>query len=361
MKKVIAILSVILLILVGCTVKEDDLTKKTERKLPDVKKEEVIKKLTADLANFHFVADWLTNTEIVFVEKDTGTYFVKSFNIKTGEIKVLYEESSIIIDVFIHPSKEQLLIHTTDNPASGTVKIISLDGVVQHEVSVESAELEIEWNDIDSSLILMTAFYEDWTYDVFLYDGAESDVRLLTLKSPFPKWLGTDEIIMTDISGHALDGGELYIYDRLSGQEKSAHINGVIHYDTYQESVLLMQMGEDEKMVYKILDKDQSILSEWQMPAVSNYSEWVIPEIHWVSKDHIVFASAESEGQQDELKEPYKLIQVVEGEQMLIAEEVLAGPLTCSPDGEQCLTGYTFEKLIDIKSKEESLWLLLDE
>lgn len=360
MKKVIAILSVILLILAGCAGKEDDFTKKIEKKSPDIKKEEVIKKLTADLANFHFVADWLTNTEIVFVEKDTGVYFVKSFNIRTGEMKILYEESSIIIDVFIHPSKEQLLIHTTDNPASGTVKIISLDGVVQHEVTIESSELEIEWNDIDPSLILMTAFYEDWTYDVFLYDGVENDVRLIPLENPFPKWLGTEKIILTDISGHALDGGELYIYDRLSGRQKSADTNGVIHYDTYKESLLLMQISEDEKMTYKILDENQSILSEWQMPAVSNYSEWVIPEIHWVSNDHIVLASAESEGQQDELKEPYQLVQVVEGEQELIIKEVLAGPLTCSPDGEKCLMGYTFEKLIDIKSKEETFWLRLN-
>ena len=361
MKKVIAVLSVILLILVGCAGKEDNLTKKTEEKLPDVKKEEVIKKLIVDSAKFHFVADWLTNTEIVFVEKESGLYFVKSFNIKTGEVKKLYEESSIIVDVFIHPSKEQLLIHTTDNPASGTVKIISLDGVVQHEVSIESSELEIEWNDIDPSLILMTAFYEDWTYDVFVYDGSERNVRLLTLENPFPKWFGTEKIILTDISGHALDGGELYIYDRKSGQQKSVDINGVIHYDTYQESLLLMQINEDGKMLYKILDKDQSILSEWQMPAVSNYSEWVIPGVHWISKDHIVLASAESEGQQDELQEPYKLAQVVKGEQEIIAEEVLAGPVSCSPDGEKCLTGYTFEKLIDIKSKRESRWLLLGE
>lgn len=361
MKKVIAILSVILLILVGCAGKEDNLTKKTEKKLPDVKKEEVIKKLTADLAKFHFVADWLTNTEIVYVEKEAGNYFVKSFNIQTGEIKILYEEPSIIIDVFIHPSKEHLLIHTTDNPASGTVKIISLDGIVQHEVSIESSELEIEWNDIDPSLILMTAFYEDWTYDVFVYEGSESNVRLLTLENPFPKWFGTEKIVLTDISGHALDGGELYIYDRISAQQESPDINGVIHYDTYQESLLLMRITEDEKVMYTILNQDQSILSEWQMPAVSNYSEWVIPEIHWISKGHIILASTESEGQQDELKEPYQLVQVVEGEQVLIAKEVLAGPLTCSPDGEKCLMGYTFENLIDIKSKEETVWLRLDE
>ena len=35
------------------------------------------------------------------------------------------------------------------------------------EVSIESSELAIEWNDLDPSLVLLTAFHQDWTYDVF--------------------------------------------------------------------------------------------------------------------------------------------------------------------------------------------------
>ena len=33
-------------------------------------------------------------------------------------------------------------------------------------------------------------------------------------------------------------------------------------------------------------------LSEWTMPAVSNYSEWVFPEIAWISDNTVHYAIA---------------------------------------------------------------------
>ena len=69
--------------------------------------------------------------------------------LNTGETETLYEEASIIIDVLIHPSKNYLLLHTSDNPTSATVKIISIDGIIQDEIEVASTELAIEWNDLN--------------------------------------------------------------------------------------------------------------------------------------------------------------------------------------------------------------------
>ena len=45
--------------------------------------------------------------------------------------------------------------------------------------------LAIEWNDIDPKLILLTAFYQDWTYDVFLYNGNRKNLAQFQLKIHF--------------------------------------------------------------------------------------------------------------------------------------------------------------------------------
>lgn len=335
---------------------EDTVAEKTEKKLPDVKTEEVIKKMTSDLTEFHFVADWLTNKEVLFVEKDENVYYLKAFNIKTGEITVLFEESSIIVNVLVHQSKEKLLLHTTNNPDSGIVKIISLDGVVEHEVTIESSELEIEWNDTDPSLILFTAFYEDWTYEVFLFDGIENDVRVFPLEDPFPKWLGTDKIVSSNISDYSLDGGELYLHDRNTGKRQLVNESGVIHYDTYQESLLLMQIKEEEEAEYKILSQDLSTVSTWKMPVMRTDSYWMIPEVHWLTNEQVILT-----GVQNEQEEVYELVKVTGDEQVVLADEVAAGPIRCSPDGQKCLTSFAFEKLIDFKLKKEIIWLILIE
>ena len=38
---------------------------------------------------------------------------------------------------------------------------------------------------------------------------------------------------------------------------------------------------------YTIMDIGWTDSSEWTMPAISNYSEWVIPEIDWISDDTV--------------------------------------------------------------------------
>lgn len=359
LKRLITTLMMIVLLLVACTEKEKPLVEEKKEAVPEVK-EEVIEKLRADSAEFHFVANWLSDTEIVFVEKNDGVYYVKSYDVENGEVSTLYQDESIIVDVMIHPLGEQLLVHTTDNPTSGTVKTISLAGVVQHEVVIQSAELEIEWNDKDPSLILITAFYEDWTFDLFAYNGSNKDLRLLPIENPFPKWLGRDGILFTDLSSHPLDGGDLLLYNLLSGEQKKMEIDHVIYYDTYEDAALVMQIEEDEKMTYNVINEDQTVLYDWEMPAVSNYSEWMMPEIDWISSKKLLITASENGGQQDELEAPYQLIQVTEGEQDVLADEMHPGVLKCAPNGEKCLTGQLYDHYLDLKKNKEIQWLSLD-
>ena len=367
MKRISTFLCVVILLLAGCTETKDSVPKVPEEKLPVVAEEEVekeekkeveevIKKLTPDLAEFHFVADWLTNTEILFVEKDESAYLLKSFNITTGEIKILYENPTIIVDVLVHPVTDKLLIHMTDNPESATVKVISFDGIIEHEVTIESSELEIEWNDIEPSLILFTAFYEDWTFDVFLFDGTENDLHLFSLDNPFPRWLGTEKIVASNLVSHSSDGEELDLYDRVSGERQLTNQSGVIYFDTYQKSLLLVQINEEDEAVYSILTQDLSTLSTWTMPVEKNDAGWEIPEIDWLASEQLHLAKNRH---QDELNEAYELVLVTSGEQEVVVDEVPAGPLRCSPDGEKCLIGYSFEKLINLKNQQEVDWLVL--
>lgn len=98
------------LLMTGCTAKTDDNMKGNPLdnepiEQVDVIDEEIGKILTADPAKFHFVADWLTDKKIVYVEKDEGFYKVNTFDLNTGETDTLHEEKSIVIDVLIHPSK----------------------------------------------------------------------------------------------------------------------------------------------------------------------------------------------------------------------------------------------------------------
>ena len=98
------------------------------------------------------------------------------------------------------------------------------------------------------------------------------------------------------------------------------------------------------------------------MPAVSNYSEWVIPQVSWVSATTLFLPSTSKGGQLDDLNEPYKLVRIENGKQHIIVEDLPAtDKLLCAPDGLKCLVGYSAEKMIDVTSEEMRTWLLFSE
>jgi len=362
-KRMMITFSLVALILVGCSQKVDETGNQSENNNKDVeveKVEEVTKVLKADSANFHFIVDWLTDTKIAFVEKDADKYLLRTFDIKTGEIDTLFEDTMIIVDVLIHPMKNTYLLHTTDNPTSATIKVISLEGVVLDEISIASSELAIEWNDMDPSLLLLTAFQKDWTFDVYLYNGEEEALNIMALEDPFPKWFGKQEIITVNVPEHPLDGGELLLYDYVSGNEESLGMPGVVYFDTNEERLLTAQINE-ENVDYKITLQDGTLLSSWTMPAVSNYSEWVFPELSWIADTTVFMPSATEGGQLDELGEPFQFVRVENGQQNVLLDSIPAGILRCSPNGELCLAGYKAEKLIETTKKKETTWLIESE
>lgn len=323
-------------------------------------KEEVIKILEADPAKFHFVANWLSDSEIVFVEKENGFYYVNSFDLETGKTTILYEESTIIVDVLIHPSKNYILLHTTNNPTSATIKILSLDGTLLDEISIESSELAIEWNDLDPSLVLLTAFHQDWTFDVFLYNGKEEDFGLLDTEDPFPQWLGTDQIVVGHVTGHPLDGGDLLMYNLKTRKWGPSEMTEIVHFETFGKSILIVRITDQGNALYTIVGSDGVERFDWTMPTISNYSEWVFPEIAWVSEESVFLSSPEKGGQLDEIG-PYQLIRVSAGKQDVFDIDIIPSLLRCSPSGQKCLTGYAAETIINAKTKEQTLWLSFPE
>jgi hypothetical protein len=360
LKKIALVIGMSILLLVSC---ENPRNKTVEEVQP---REEVevevevdnFKTLEVESSKFHFVVGWLNNSEIVFVEKEENEYNLKAFNVNTGKIVTLFKESMIIIDAIIHPNKEMIILHTSTDSTSANVKMISLEGIVLDEISIASSELAIEWNDLNPNLVLLTAFHQDWTYDVFLYNGKEKDLIELSLGDPFPKWLGS-QIVTVHIPDHPLDGGSLHLYDWASETVQPLPYDDIVHFDTYENSLLIVQII-NEKAEYKIINHDGTILNAWTLPAVSNYSEWVFPDISWIDHETIITLATKSGGELDNLSEPFMLVKLKSGEQVILNNDSNLTTLKCSPNGEKCLTGNSSEKLVDTIEQVEFPWLLLN-
>ncbi|MDS9471070.1 hypothetical protein [Sporosarcina pasteurii] len=360
MKRNVLIIGVVLLLLAGCFGKEEEKQKEVREEPKQMEIKESIKKLTVDRASFHFIVDWLTNTEILYVEKKEGFYLLKSFDVLTGETKIIYEEPTIIADVFIHPTRELVLLHTTDHPSSATVKIISLAGVLQNEVTIQSNELEIEWNDINPEYLLLTAFHQDWSFDVFLFDGLKNNLQLISNEDPFPKWLGSEHFILTELDTHPLDGGKLFLYDRQTGEKIDTVEDQVVLYDTFKESLLHMRINDSGQAEYTIVDILGVELARWTMPAISNYSEWVMPFIQWLASDSVIVNRPLESGLLDEIEEAYDIVKIEGNEEKVLLNETLNSSIKCTPDTKKCITGPMLETIIDVETDKGKKWLLYE-
>ncbi|MFC5603549.1 hypothetical protein [Sporosarcina koreensis] len=362
MKRILYLLLMVIFILSGCSelkgppsvqpdIEEPDklMTEPDDPPFPHVFK--------VDPSNFHFIADWLNDSQILYVEKNDSYYQVKYFDIETGESGSVYEDDAFIIDVLVHPSGDYFLVHTSEHANAAVVKVVGMDGTVQHQVEIDSTELAIEWNRSNPDKILFTAFHEDWSFDLFVFDGLDEHLSLIELDDPFPKWAGDDKIMGMLVEGHPLDGGEVQLFHLETGEIETVGIGNVIYFDAFEDYFIAVQSIDENAFSYSVRRFDGTVVSGWTLPAVSNYSEWVVPTIQWLDNARLIVIGAEKSGQLDEMGAGFNLFLFDEGNPELLMKGLDAGPLKCSPSGKYCLSGYTSDELIDMSTKEKHKWI----
>ncbi|MGN7387830.1 hypothetical protein [Sporosarcina sp. SAFN-015] len=365
MKRMTGWLLLFLIMMFGCSEKSEPPAVEPNMEEPSDVVEESVESPTpqvfeADPSSFHFIADWLTDTQILYVVKNNGVYKVNYFDIETGETGLVYEDSSFIIDVLVHPSSDYLLVHTSDHPNSAVIKIVEMDGTVEHEVEIDSTELSIEWNRENPKKILFTAFHEDWSFDLFAFDGSDDSLSLVELDDPFPKWANDNKIFSMLLEDHPLDGGDIQMFHLDTEKVETTGIGNAVYFDVFDDAIGIVQTIDSDAFTYTIRNFDGEVKSEWKLPAVSNYSEWVVPAIEWLDENRLILKGAEKSGQLDELGAKFNLYRFEKGSPELLVKGLDEGPLKCSPSGQYCLNGYTSEELIDMRAKEIFEWIEFD-
>lgn len=310
---------------------------------------------------FHSVIGWLSNDEILFILLEKGKWTVQSYSVSNDSWKTIYTSAIPIIEGFIHPNKELILLHTSNNSSSAEVQIIHKNGYLVQNLTFESAELYMDWHPTNPNLIVFTTFYEDWSYNTFAYDGSTQSLQSIEVGNPFVKWYDEKHLMLLKGTDSNLDGNELILY---SLQDKTLNETGIKHLIDVRhlgDCMLYIQINEDNNLYeYRLVNIKTEKSFEWTSPAISNYSEWIIPTISSVNSGQIITIKALESGNVDESGEKGIISSIsLEGEREL--GEVLSQPIVCSPNGKDCLGGYGLEKWIQLNPLKEKVWIHLDE
>lgn len=310
---------------------------------------------------FHSVVGWMSNDEIVFIIAEKGQWLVRSYTVSTNSWRTIYTTTTPIIQGTIHPSKEIILLHTSKDSSSAEIQFLHKNGFVLHSLSFESAEIYMDWHPTNPNLVVFSTFYEDWTYSTFVYDGSTQELTAIDIEDPFVKWYDEQNLMVFRWSDTSLDGSELWLYSILDGTLKSTGEEKVLDVTNIGEAIVYVQINEVKKQFeYRLEGVNGTKSFEWITPAVSNYSEWVIPSMSIVSPTEFILLNAKKSRNLDDVGQKSIISKYsLDGQQIL--GEMDEQPISCSPNAEVCLGGYTKENWIQTNPLVEKKWIYINE
>ncbi|MFJ7971421.1 hypothetical protein [Psychrobacillus sp. NPDC096389] len=370
MKKV-AVLILCLFLLQACVGKNKQVvvpvtpnTEEAPQTLPsdvDITPSAKIPSIKLDRSVFHSVIGWMSDDEILFILMENGEWTVQSYTLSSEKWKTIYTTTTPIIQGEIHPGKEMVLLHTSSNSSSAEVLLLHKDGYIAQSLFFESAEMYMNWHPENPNLIVFTTFYEDWTYDTFIYDGTTQNLEAIEVDNPFVKWYDENRLMVFKWAESSLDGSELFFYSIKEKTIEKTSWNHLLDVQNLGGSMLYMTINEPQNQFeYRLEEKKTNQVFEWTSPAVSNYSEWIIPNMSIIQPDELIMLQSKQAGNVDAFTDRSVLSSIsLNGSKQF--GEIDAGPIDCSPNGAVCLGGYEKENWIQLDPFKEQIWLDLKE
>ncbi len=301
--------------------------------------------------NFINVVDWVNDQKIIYGSKEKNDNILWSYNLLNGEKKKIFKTKDPIVNTMISPTGTKLLVHTAPSVENAEVTILSLSGKILANRIVPSHEFSALWNPYDENKILFTAFDEEWNFRVYFANIDTQELTKIETKQPFMKWASSETLDWINKSGSQSEG-ELYRYSLKTKQNKKRDTK-VVDYENLKDKEIWIKkdLNSDDHLIYQVHSKQSSKMIQWKVPFLTSMDAPVIMNSAYLDKQnqYLLFVPQTS-GTEDSYKEGYNLVKydLKSGEKKTIVTHVENEPISCSANGEYCLYGYRFEKLIHL-------------
>lgn len=355
------------LFLYGCNEEESKVNVTTEpppKEFPESSNEVEEVKFPSSLylarsEEFDRVIGWISETEIMFLEKNMEGSHVYTYDLNSKKKTLHTTVEMPINDVIIHPLKSHFALLISDNSLQAIIGIYEMGGTKVDELTIESSEIVFEWHPSQIELMTVTAFYEDWTFDTFTYSSKSQKMKLISSSQPFLEWASDNELIGVEwMENDALSGGPLTEISLTDGSISKTEENNYIFVDYFDNLSLTVQIDQERELfIYTLTNLKTREKNIFETPALSNYSQWFIPEIIWTNEESFLTFTSPNPGLLDVNQSRLKLVKVGFESKSLIEIEDGYGQLICSPNGEYCLKGEGLFTIINLSSGEELQWI----
>ena len=315
---------------------------------------DIIAPLTIKKGQFNAIRGWLNNETIIYqtnVEQGSSVY---TYNLFTGETKLLFESEAPIATVLANPAGSKILIHAAPSTYEGEITIIDLEGQELMKKKLEAFDFEFKWNPYDEDTLLISLFTENWDFTTLQLNVVLKEMSEVSLKEPFAHWVDENDVLYLNWSDASLFAP--LMKKSLVNASETMMLNEIYFVETIKNLVMTITVNQEQKeqAVYSFLTSDFHPLSSFSIPHLARFSDWFIPFSSFDSDNHFFTFKPLYSTDVDEYREGFQLISfdILEKKEMVLLEDMKNEPLSCSPNGKYCLYGFYLEKLIDVEMKQ---------
>lgn len=356
----------LLLLMAGCQPSAEEVQTPPNDSTPSgfdkMPNEEIAETTLLKVDNFERVVGWLSDEEIVYITRQRDDFLLHTYHIASGVTSNLLTIKDSILEVRIHPDLTKIAIVTSSNSLSATIHIFSVTGEKIDELTIESSEMYWDWHTNRSDKLFFSAFYEDWSFDSFVYSSKTKELKRIVTLDPFGKW-GSDSTIhvINSEENDAISGGKERVIDTDTMRFRDLKESNTIYMETFKNLSVTVSISEDQKSFIYTLKDFNGKSAVFELPSISNYSQWFIPDMELLSDGSLVTYEASESGLMDTISPNYSLVKLSLD---ATTTEIAVGPyhlFTCSPSGQRCLIGVHLEEILMIESGQKTPWIQLKE
>ncbi len=343
---------------VGCKEHQEKVKVKEKEKTKILNQEEIIKPLplSEDSSILESSYGWLNEDTILYSTKIGNQYALISYHIPSKKKKKLFITDHLIMEASISPNKKYILLYSKGSHSQMNIHILTIQGEDRYSVSLPANELVVSWNPfVDDNLVLITSFYEDWTYSSFLCDIEMKNLEEVRIPQPFTQWESATSLMYLELNDDIQQSSAPLMSYSIKSKEKKTLFNNILDFKI-QNDVLVTthekQSEDNQNQIVFQINKGNTVKSISLPTIADQYGSIVLPYTILSEEDSIVTYIPYKTNSNDPYEESYQLINYnwESNKIKVISKNVKLAPLACSPNGEECLYGNKLENLIHLRN-----------
>lgn len=343
------------LFLFACSTDGGNQASQNEEETPETNQ---IQSLDVPYDVFQKVVGWLSEDTLLVHLGDVEGHTLISFNIFTGEQTTIHEDTSYLLTIEIHESKERILIQEVFESETH-LSIITREGDLLHSTPIHySGYASVDWNPMKPELVFVAYYHYDTERDedeikVYIWNTEEETVSEKQILSLAPKWYSANVYLYVN----ERDGNGLYIGDMREDDSDLLINQDISDFFLNQDTFIGVVDSDISDHQVHLFHEYPLLVSEHviTIPKVTMSDYLVKPHMTQSKRDGKVFGvlPTYSFALEEEIGE-YVLAELNFEEET--TDDILSlpedAPILLCPEERYLLYGWRYESIIDLESAE---------